>query len=106
MPSMPSADPWDSIRLLLEAEAAIRLGHDIPESAHTLDPYWMDLIRILQIFQYTNDPATMRKTPALIKKMHSNVYAPYIRKRHMQKMQKHLLKPEQLEIFTDDAVVR
>lgn len=103
MPSMPSADPWGGIRSFLEAERAIRLGEDLPNSMQDLDPYWADLIRILQIFKYTNDPSTIRKASGLIRKMHSNVYAPYIKKRHTQKMLKHKIEPEQLEIFPEQS---
>jgi thymidylate synthase len=50
MPAMPEQDPWGMVRLLLEAEEALREGTEpfaltLPES-----PYWADLVRILQVF--------------------------------------------------------
>ena len=56
MPDMPRGDPWPSINVLLEAEAAIREGRSVNESkVRELDPYWADLVRLLQIFRAKHD---------------------------------------------------
>ncbi len=52
MRPMPEGDPWPSIEALLCAEHAIRAGDDLtPGLLESLDPYWADLIRLLQIFR-------------------------------------------------------
>jgi len=47
MPSMPPGDPWPNIRLLLEAEEAIRAGR-APRKRRiaNLPDYWRDLVRL------------------------------------------------------------
>lgn len=53
MPAMPTGDPWPAIHTLLTIEEKVRsapglvLDDDITE----LDVYWVDLIRLLQIFK-------------------------------------------------------
>lgn len=70
MPPMPPGDPWPAIECLLEAESAIRLkGKFREERVKKLDVYWLDLIRVLQIFRYKRDKRygdieRMRKTMA------------------------------------------
>jgi thymidylate synthase len=55
MPAMPSGDPWPSIKALLDVEARIRSGEKIDASACGVSEYWADLIRLLQIFEATDD---------------------------------------------------
>jgi thymidylate synthase len=78
MPEMPTGDPWPAVALLLRAESEIRTQGD-PHSSilDEANPYWADLIRLLQILKCkrTNDKA---KIQALGAKMVSNVYAPFI----------------------------
>jgi thymidylate synthase len=51
VPPMPSADPWSSVRWLLEAEALLRSRcPDLPPY-NTIEPYWVDLARLLRIRQ-------------------------------------------------------
>ncbi len=55
MPSMPQGDPSSGIRLLVKAEAAVRRGHAPHRSLYRQEdtnPYWADLIRLLQVFFY------------------------------------------------------
>jgi thymidylate synthase len=100
MPPMPQGDPWPAIETLLEAETIIRCGGEFDLHGLTLDPYWKDLIRILQIFRYTNSQDDLHKVAGLAKRMSSTVYAPYIRRRHAAKTAKKAL-PEQLNFFAD-----
>jgi thymidylate synthase len=52
MPPMPVGDPWVAIESLLNAERDIRSGEDVGTSEwNDLDPYWADLIRLLQVFR-------------------------------------------------------
>ena len=56
MRPMPEGDPWPAIKAVLSAEHAIRtdLGFAF-ESIASLDPYWADLVRLLQIFRSYKD---------------------------------------------------
>lgn len=100
MPPMPMGDPWEAISVLLSAESIIRKGHEIDFDTLGIDPYWVDLVRILQIFQYTNNQDKIGKVTQLKRKMHSNVYTPYINKRHVAQLAKISL-PEQKNLFTE-----
>ncbi len=75
MPAMPSGDPWRSIASVLEAEAQIRAGEVIDAAATNLDPYWCDLIRILQIHFAKRDKAVI---DALAELMTFRRFKPYI----------------------------
>lgn len=82
MPPMPFGNPWPSVEKLLKAERAIRRGR--PPSLAGLDPYWCDLVRLLEVFRYSQDSAKreQRKMIADIKKrMNSPVYDAHILKR-------------------------
>jgi thymidylate synthase len=100
MPPMPIGDPWHAISVLLTAESKIRRGHEIDFDTLGIDPYWVDLVRILQIFQYTNNQDKIGKVAQFKKKMHSNVYNPYINKRHVAQLAKITL-PEQKNLFAE-----
>lgn len=48
MPLMPKGDPWHALAELIAAERAFRVGEGYVVSE--LDKYWLDLIRLLQVF--------------------------------------------------------
>ncbi len=50
MPAMPAGDPFEIVKTLLDAEARIRRGETIDAAVVTSEPYWADLIRLLQVF--------------------------------------------------------
>ena len=81
MPPMPAGDPWNSIDLLLKLEPIIRNGREnIMDIDKELDPYWADLVRLLQIYRYLKD----RNTEAayeLRDKMVSKIYDAFINKK-------------------------
>jgi thymidylate synthase len=105
MPEMPRGDPWPSLRMLLDAESDIRLGRVVRTNLQEIDSYWADLIRILQIFNYTKDTQEHAKfalIAPLKQRMASNIYSVYIDKReasHLDKMARHT-GPEQLELLS------
>ncbi len=78
MPDMPNGDPWDAISTVLQTESAIRTGQAVDETSLSgLAPYWMDLVRLLQVFggakrKDVNDIST------LMEQMSSDVYDAYI----------------------------
>jgi thymidylate synthase len=80
MPPMPWADPWPAIKSLLGAERAIRNGREPPKSVESLDPYWRDLVRLLQVFRACNG-GDRRQLPALRRKMTCRVFDEYITSR-------------------------
>lgn len=82
MPPMPCGDPWPSISQLLVAEGAIRLGERLP--ILKFDPYWCDIVRLLQVFKWSKPPAvrgSKERLAAIKNAMNSPVYENYIRKR-------------------------
>jgi len=82
MPAMPFGDPWPSLGKLLKAERAIRRGR--PSSILGIDPYWADLVRLLEVFRYSRDNAKreqQKKINEIKRQMSSNVYDAHILKR-------------------------
>jgi thymidylate synthase len=77
MPSMPLRDPWPSIESVLAAEARIRAGEILDVDLLGLDPYWSDLIRILQIYFSSDD----QRIESLRRGMSFQRYGPYISSR-------------------------
>lgn len=56
MPPMPLGDPWPAIRSLLSAEEAVRTGRSPDADEVTgLDPYWKDLVCLLQVYRAARD---------------------------------------------------
>ena len=81
MPPMPIGDPWSSIKSVLSAELLLREGAS-PDDAqlHELDPYWADLIRLLQVFRCWKDKdwSTIEE---LRDRMSSDVYRQFVEQR-------------------------
>lgn len=98
MPPMPVGDPFPALKVLLDAESTIRNGGEVNFRTLGVDSYWRDLIRILQIFQFTNDQAKISRVASLRRYMSTDVYSPYITKRHASKMATKIV-PIQLDIF-------
>jgi thymidylate synthase len=88
MPPMPPGDPWPALRKLLDAEQQIRQGGSLEAKAWVAEPYWADLIRLLQIFAATGNPTRIE---ALEAAMDFNRYAPYIGTR--KEMKPRVIKP-------------
>lgn len=83
MPPMPEGDPMPAIQTLVNAEAAIRNNTSLDGiGLEKLAPYWMDLIRLLQIFicsKHTVDDVDSIKR--LRSEISSPTYYPFIDKR-------------------------
>jgi thymidylate synthase len=80
MPPMPQGDPWRSIRVLLKAESAIRRGKKIIITDLTLESYWDDFVRLLQIYWHSKTGKS-KEIKRLRNSMSSHVYDPYIDRR-------------------------
>ncbi len=59
MPPMPIGDPWPALKRLLDVEQVIRAGDPVDTSTLGLDPYWADLIRLLQVHFAQGDEAQL-----------------------------------------------
>lgn len=81
MPPMPLGEPWSAVALLLQAEAAIRTGQgeDIARPCD-LDPYWKDLISLLQVLRCWKDNRC-DQIAALRDNMSSSIYVPFVDKK-------------------------
>ena len=78
MAVMPVGDPWPSVELLIRLERQIRTGQTPdPEVLARLDPYWADLVRLLQVFAdgKAKNVGRMRSVLGL---MSSDVFDPFI----------------------------
>jgi thymidylate synthase len=85
MPPMPTGDPWPAVKRLLKAESAVRRGKQ--PVFDNLDPYWADLVRLLQVFRYSRDRARPEERDLLddIKEqMTTDVYDVHILKRTLR----------------------
>jgi len=80
MPPMPVGDPWPAIKTVLDLESRIRAGERIDVSKILLDPYWLDLVRILDVYS-VDALSTNRTRRGLVARIASDVYSPYITKR-------------------------
>ena len=85
MPPMPLGDPWASLNRVLEAEAQIRQGLRLKPETHKLAPYWLDLVRLLQIFGASGDAAKIRRLKATLSFKGYGVYVD--RRKSMKKRQ-------------------
>jgi thymidylate synthase len=62
MPPMPEGDPFDHIDRLLAIEARLGAGEELDALAETGDPYWADIVRLLQVFWAKERPETQTGT--------------------------------------------
>lgn len=85
MPAMPPGEPQDSIELLLQAESDIR--HGKRPNLKSMQPYWADLARLLQVYNYSLNPSKAHQNQIrhIKNRMHSDVYELYIDKRARRK---------------------
>lgn len=50
MPPMPSANPFAVVESLLSVERRLREGEEVAAGEAVDDPYWADIVRLLQVF--------------------------------------------------------
>jgi thymidylate synthase len=50
MPPMPDGNPFDRVGQLLAIEERLRAGEELNAAIETGDPYWADVVRLLQVF--------------------------------------------------------
>jgi thymidylate synthase len=74
MPPMPIGDPWPAVNVLLDAEHRARENEIFDANDLDVDPYWADLIRLVQVF-FSSDDDRIR---AIAESMSFKAYRPYI----------------------------
>jgi thymidylate synthase len=95
MPPMPKDDPKTAMNWLLGAEESIRLGSTEIPSTKGIDPYWVDLARLLLIKRLF-DEKDLRGIVEQKNLMHSMVYNAFIRGREaavIRKSERQLILP-------------
>lgn len=79
MPPMPSGDPFALVGQLLNIENQLRHGGDLDAHAEMRDPYWGDIVRLLQVFWArvwaADHPARLI---ALRGQLETTFYRPYV----------------------------
>lgn len=79
MPPMPGGDPFALINALLGIERRLRAGETLHAAAEIGDPYWADIIRLLQVFWArewsVNYPQRLAE---LRRELVSHSYRPYV----------------------------
>ena len=84
MPNMPPGDPTASLNAVLAAEHAIRSGQSLDLQTYVqLEPYWIDLIRLLQVFRAYRDN-NLQGISHLRQHMSSPIYDSYIGEKSIQ----------------------
>jgi thymidylate synthase len=82
MPAMPEGDPFDIVDSLLAVEARLRVGDLIEPEEVMSDPYWSDIVRLLQVFwsrkHATNVEDHVRRLNGIRAQLVSPSYGPYV----------------------------
>ena len=78
MPPMPEGNPQPAVEALLDAEESIRTGQGVhPSLLNALDPYWADLIHLLEIFRLRKDGA-LDRVEEIANTMSTDVFSPFV----------------------------
>lgn len=82
MPPMPVGNPFDLVPKLLEIEARLRDGQHVELGTEMADPYWADIVRLLQVFwsrsQSKSAEEHVRRLDEICAELASASYKPYI----------------------------
>lgn len=82
MPEMPEVDPFALMNDLLAAEASIRIGKTILANETINDPYWADILRLVQVFWASGQSDRLDD---LKDQFHSEIYRTHLEsRRHMR----------------------
>ncbi len=79
MPAMPNGNPFKLIGQLLHVEQRLRAGEELDASNEMADPYWADIVRLLQVFwarEWVEDyPHRLRQLRA---ELANSTYHPFV----------------------------
>lgn len=90
MPPMPSGDAFLVIEALLWAEREIRAERTIQAEDFATEPYWADIIRLLQVFWVTKRRGApgFGNLDELKAEFHNEVYRSYLERRRKSRIMK------------------
>ncbi len=75
MPKMPDGDPFPELDKLIILESKIRAGGTVNLDESELDPYWLDLARLIQLYSCNDSRDQFNQ---IWKSMSSKAFDPYI----------------------------
>jgi thymidylate synthase len=79
MPAMPAGNPFEMVGPLLDVEHRLRVGAGLVAAEAVRDPYWADIVRLLQVFwarEWEADhPNRLRELRA---ELVNTIYHPYV----------------------------
>jgi thymidylate synthase len=78
MPAMPEGNPFELVPTLLAAEDRARRGEVFDALSLLDDPYWADLVRLLQAFWARGQNDRLDQLSA---ELHHRIYQPYLESR-------------------------
>jgi thymidylate synthase len=81
MPPMPEGSQWHQVQIVLAAESQIRAGQDVDVGSLSLNDYWADIVRLLQVYPLTRGGAAKHNEERLrmiAKAMTSPFYKIYV----------------------------
>lgn len=82
MPAMPQGNPFDLIPKLLDIEGRLRNGEYVEPGTELADPYWADIVRLLQVFWSRSHANSrdehVRRLDTIRAEMASASYRPYV----------------------------
>ena len=91
MPPMPTGDPFKVIPKILDAEDRCRHGESF-EAVHLVsEPYWADLIRMIQAFWLSGQKIKLDRLKA---ELHHPVYKQFIDARYLSSTKDTFNRPE------------
>lgn len=82
MPAMPEGDPFTCVDALLQAEAKIRRGKELKAAEVFGEPYWADILRLLQVFWASGQPERLDTLKA---EFASPIYREYLEGRRTKR---------------------
>lgn len=95
---MPIGDPWEAVDIVLKAEAGIREGQDVAISELELEPYWKDILRLLEIYRCFKTQQTS-EISRIQKLITTRSYDPYIEKKKITTAKKHSNVPQSKQLL-------
>jgi thymidylate synthase len=103
MPHMPKGDPWPSLKKLLCVEERLREDQEVDIESLSLEPYWKDLARLLQVYRLFR--GKKNDEIAKVKKLMSvDIYNSYIeQKRKATAKIRKAPTPRQLSLLTRNS---
>ncbi|PDT22317.1 thymidylate synthase [Rhizobium hidalgonense] len=83
MPPMPEGNPFDLVGTILKAEAAARSGETFRSEDFVAEPYWADVLRLVQVFWASGNGERLDQ---LKSEFHSQIYRTHLEsRRHLRR---------------------